>query len=174
MTSHYLINLLGATGLAVKDALDRTASSVTGLQGEAPAALLTIGTRPGRPIEDLRRALDLSHSGTVRLVARLQRRDWVKRVAAKDGREVRLHLTGAGEVVVHRLLAARRAALEVMLAAVPEEDRPYLKRGLSRLLGKLASTREQAWHVCRLCEHGVCRGESCPVGSAVGDRDAPP
>lgn len=160
--------------MAVKDELDRTASSVTGLQGEAAAALLSVGTRPGRPIEDLRRALGLSHSGTVRLVDRLQGRDWMERGASPEGREVRLHLTRGGEAMFRRLLGARREALKAMLTPVPEADRPTLERALSMLLAGLPSTRADAWHICRLCDHGACRGAACPVGSAVepGDRSS--
>ncbi|MFW6201244.1 MAG: MarR family transcriptional regulator [Gemmatimonadota bacterium] len=168
MSAERLVNLLGAAAVAVGDRLDEAVTRIAGLKGEAPAALLTVGTRPGRPIEQLRRALGLSHSGTVRLVDRLERRGWVRRRSRRGGREVHLELTAEGGTVFAELLEARRAALEDLLAPVPEQERVCLERALASVLGGLPADRDDARRICRLCEHAVCRGSACPVGSAVG------
>lgn len=162
-----LPNLLGALSLAVGDILSRTGERVTGLTGEAPAAVLTIGSRPGRSIEHLRRTVGLSHSGAVRLVDRLEERGWVRRVSPDAGREVHLELTRAGRGVFRHLLDARRAAMEELLRPVPEDVRAALEGSLAAVLETVPSRREDAWRICRLCEHDVCRGAGCPVGSAV-------
>lgn len=174
MTRRLLANLLGAVGVAVKDRIDESLSEATGLSGEAPAAVLTVGTRPGRPIKDLCRSLDLSHSGTVRLVDRLEGRGWVARERSADGREVRLRLTETGEEMFEKLLAARRAALEKLLEPVSANDRGSLRRALAELLAGLVSDRDDAWHICRLCEHRACRGVDCPVGSAADAAEPAP
>lgn len=163
------MNLLGAAAVAISDLVDEAHFRVTGLRGEASAALLTIGTRPGRSIEHLRQTVGLSHSGTVRIVDRLEARAWVKREDVTDGREVKLSLTTAGEVVFHDLLAARRKVLDAALGTVGSADGESLERSLASLLQALPATREDAWRICRLCEHGVCRKTACPVGSAVDE-----
>lgn len=167
MTPRRLANLLGAAAGAVQERIDDALREASGLSGEAPAAVLTVGTRPGRPIKDLSRSLGLSHSGTVRLVDRLEGRGWVVRERSADGREVHLRLTDAGEEMFEKLSAARRAVLERLVEPVPADDRGALGRALEALLTGLVSDRDDAWHICRLCEHRVCRGADCPVGSAA-------
>lgn len=171
MTDARLPNLLGAAAVGLRDLLDRLAVEVTGLQGEGAAALVTVGSRPGRPVEHLRRSVGLSHSGGVRLVDRLEERGWIERVAPNGGREVHLFLTPTGEGIFRRLLDARRTALERVLTPLPDEDRAALERGLESLLAALPSGRTEAWRICRLCDHGVCRGPVCPVGSSVDARE---
>lgn len=171
MTDRSLPNLLGAAALAVTDRVDARMRETSGLGGQAPAALLTVGSRPGRPIKHLSRSLGLSHSGTVRLVDRLEDRGWVARGESADGRAVTLELTDTGEETFEELLAARRAVLEELLGPVQADAKESLERALAALLTSLPSTREDAWRICRLCEHRACRGEECPVGSAVDDRE---
>lgn len=173
MTNPSLANLLGAAAVAVRDRIDESLKQAAGLQGKSPAAVLTIGTRPGRPIKHLSRSLDLSHSGTVRLVDRLETRGWVIRRASPDRREVHLELAEGGEHLFEELLAARRAALRELLDPVPAPEREPLERALAALLAGLPSSREEAWQICRLCEHRACRGGNCPVGSAVDERERP-
>lgn len=164
MSEARLANLLGATAVALADRLQEASARVLDLGGEAPAAILTVGTRPGEPIESLRRSLGLSHSGTVRLVDRLEGRGWVQRRPVPGGRAVRLDLTRKGRSTFDALLDARRACLLEILEPVPARDRAALGRALSVLLAALPGSRDEARRICRLCEHAVCRGEECPVG----------
>jgi DNA-binding MarR family transcriptional regulator len=162
-----LANLLGASAVAISDRLAEAGRKTVGAGGATAAALLTIGSRPGGAINDLCRALDLSHSGAVRLVDRLEERGLVSRAPRKDAREVGLRLTASGKGAFERLLAERRAMLQRLLAPLDSNDLAVVERALSRLLGGLPKNRTEAWQICRLCEHSVCRGASCPVGSAV-------
>lgn len=162
-----LLNLMGVFSLAVAAALRQVGESVTGLSGEAPAGLLTIGFRPGRPVEHLRRTLGLSPSGTVRLVDRLEGRGWVRRTTGEDGREVHLELTSPGDRVFRHLLEERKAALDALVEPVSHDARAALEEALALVVGALSSSRQDAWHLCRLCRHDVCEGERCPVGSSV-------
>ena len=172
MTTAHLANLLGATAVAIGDRLAEAGRQFVGAGGASAAALLTIGSRPGRTIDDLRRALDLSHSGAVRLVDRLEERGLVSRAHREDAREVGLRLTVSGESVFEGLLAERRAMLKRLLAPLDSRDRAAMGRALFTLLQSLPGNRTEARQICRLCEHSVCRGASCPVGSAVDALEA--
>lgn len=167
-----LANLLGATAVGIGDRLDETGVRVTEMKGEGPAALLTVGTRPGRSIEHLRQTLGLSHSGTVRLVDRLEERGWIERRASGSGREVELRLTGAGRRLRRELLDARRRVLEHALGGLTAAESDRLRAALRTVLATLPDDRVDAWRICRSCEHEVCEGEACPVGSAVDRREA--
>lgn len=166
MSAERLPNLLGAAAVALADRVGEVSVEVAGIAGEAPAALVTVGTRPGRSIEHLRRSLGLSHSGTVRLVDRLEDRGWVRR-RRSGTRTVRLELTSRGKRVFLKLLDARRAVLESALEPLAPGDRTSLEGLLETLLAGLPESRDDARRICRLCEHALCRGRDCPVGAAV-------
>lgn len=170
----HVANLLGALSLGLKDAIDRTLNEITGLGGEAPAGLITVGSRPGRSIQHLRETLGLSHSGTVRLVDRLEERGWLRRAGTAGGREVQLALTPSGKEVFREMLAARQAILEQALEPLPPVARSALADVLVRMLEAMPGSRQEAWHVCRLCDHGACRGPGCPVGSGAARREGLP
>lgn len=163
-----LANVLGAAAVGIGDLLAEVTGAVTERGGATAAAVLTVGTRPGRPIDELRRVLGLTHSGTVRLVDRLEARGWIRR-APTEGREVHLELTARGREIQGELLAARRRVLQELLDPLDGEERRALASALDRILRRLPSDRDVAQRICRLCEHAVCRGASCPVGSAVVD-----
>lgn len=167
MTPEHLANLLGAAALAVDDRLRGTLADALGLEGEAAAAIVTVGTRPGRPIKHLSESLSLTHSGTVRMVDRLEKRGWVERRPEAGGRTVRLWLTPRGEQVFEDALEARRALLRRLLEPLSERQRAGLHDALSELLGEVATRRSEAWTACRLCDHRVCRGDDCPVGASI-------
>lgn len=171
----HVANLLGALSLGLKDAIDRTLNEVTGLGGEAPAGLITVGSRPGRSIQHLRETLGLSHSGTVRLVDRLEERGWLRRRAGTaGGREVQLELTPSGKDLFREMLAARQAVLEQALEPLPPDARRALADILFRMLEAMPGSRQEAWNMCRLCDHGACRGPACPVGSWAERREGLP
>lgn len=143
----------------------------TGLDEAALAALLAVDARPGCTVGDIAKTTGLSHSGAVRSVDRLTRGRLVTRVArAEDRRTVELRCTSTGAAVADRALATRRQALTALVdVALPADpDRRSLQRLVEALLRSLPKTdRADAWRICRLCEHAVCRGDSCPVGRSV-------
>ena len=68
----HLANVLGALATAIDDAVTAAIEDATGLTGAAPAALIALhDLLAGRSVDDLRHAVDLTHSGAVRLVDRL-------------------------------------------------------------------------------------------------------
>jgi DNA-binding MarR family transcriptional regulator len=160
-------NLLGALALAFGDELRFATENAAAHGASAPAALVVIGTYPGLTIDALRPALSLSHSGTVRLIDRLEEDGLVLRGAGADGRSVSLQLTAAGRQAMRALLAERRAVIEGPLAALTARERKQLELLTEKLLAAMTRTREQADRYCRLCDEGSCPAPRCPVECAV-------
>jgi MarR family transcriptional repressor of emrRAB len=160
-------NLLGALVLALGDDLRAATEAGAEHGASAPAAVVLIGSYPGRTIDALRTGLSLSHSGTVRLVDRLAAGGLVRRAAGADGRSVSLHLTAAGRASMRALLAERRRALEGALAALSESERRQLERLSEKLLGAMTRSETRADQICRLCDDSVCPAASCPVECAI-------
>jgi DNA-binding MarR family transcriptional regulator len=135
-------------------------------RGESvPAAILTVGTRPGQTIEALRRTLGLSHSATVRLVGGLIKDGWIRKKPGPDRRSASLLLTAEGRRLHGRLLDRRRAILEQLLKKLSPAGYRGLQKALEVLLEGTARDRREAQRTCRFCDHRVC--DPCPVGSTV-------
>jgi DNA-binding MarR family transcriptional regulator len=160
-------NLLGALATGIQDAVRDVLLGESGVDGTAVAALLAVRERPGQPIAQLATALSLTHSGAVRSVNRLTRRGLVARGRGQDGRSHGLVLTLAGRAMTDQVLAARRWLLLGLLEDLPPDERACFTRTAERLLAQLPVSRADAWRICRTCEHDVCQGPACPVGSAV-------
>ncbi len=170
----YANNLLGALSLGLTDRVTTALDTTLGIGGNAAPALLSVGTRPGESIDQLSRVLRLTHSATVRLVDRLEQRDWVQRDrggggggGGGDGRTAALTLTTTGRSAFRRLLKARNAALNQVTGILGDRENETLRKLLAKMLASLPGDRAEARHICRTCEHGVCVGARCPVGSAV-------
>ncbi len=164
----YANNLLGALSLALTDRVAAALEATLGAGGNAGAALLSIGTRPGESIDQLSRVLGLTHSATVRMVDRLEQRGWVQRDrGGHDGRTATLTLTATGRSAFRRLLKARKTALNQVTGVLGDRENETLRKLLTKMLASLPDNGAEARHLCRMCEHGVCVGARCPVGSAV-------
>ncbi len=168
MNRRYANNLLGALALAVTDRVEDSLEHELGAGGNVSPALMSIGTRPSESIDQLARVLGLSHSAAVRLVHRLDDRGWVRRRrGGEDGRAVLLGLTRSGTSAFWRLLNARDETIEGVIDGLTRQERDTLCDLLTKMLGAIPGSQEEARHVCRLCEHSICAGARCPVGSAV-------
>ncbi len=164
----YANNLLGALSLALTDRVAAALEATLGVGGNAGAALLSIGTRPGESIDQLSRVLGLTHSATVRMVDRLEQSGWVRRDrGVRDGRTAALTLTATGRSAFRRLLKARNTALNQVIGVLGDREKKTLRKLLTKMLASLPDDRAEARHICRMCEHGMCVGVRCPVGSAV-------
>jgi len=152
-------NLLGAIAVALADELQAAAAAVAGHGASGPAALVLLGDLAGgATIEELRRALGLTHSGTVRLVDRLVAGGLVERRVGGDARSVSLHLSPSGRRTARRVLAARETALERALIALEPRQRVQLDGLLATLRRELEAPRRR---VCRLCDTAACG--RCPA-----------
>ena len=166
MSEDRTANLLGALALALTDAMTAGVQKLAPEPGAAAAAIVLLRHDPGMPIERLRRALGLSHPGTVRLVDRLEQAGALeRRESPHDGRAVALHLTPEGEQIVPALLATRRQALGDALAILTQDERATLGDLLEKTLRGLVRDVDHAYAVCRLCDDASC--EPCPVEAAL-------
>jgi DNA-binding MarR family transcriptional regulator len=163
-----LQNLLGALSVAVHDGMDEAFDEACAVGDSAPAALILIHENPDTRIEGLARYLGLSHSGTVRLVDRLEQQGWVAREACTDKRAVVLVLTAAGEHVAARLQNGRHGSLARALSGIDAFDRQILERLVSKMLVNLVSDKAAADHTCRYCDGAACAREGCPLDCVTG------
>jgi DNA-binding MarR family transcriptional regulator len=163
-------NLLGAVALAV---VDRTTEAVAGAAGQslsAAAALSALQHIVEAPsIERLSQVLGLTHSGTVRLVDRLEREGYVRRERGADGRSTAVSLTPLGAEAAARVTSARAGVLETALAPLSPEERGTLGDLVGRILvGMMRAPGATRW-TCRLCDTGACGRYTggCPIGRAA-------
>jgi DNA-binding MarR family transcriptional regulator len=161
--------LLGALALAVSDRVrEATEAMGDGLTGPEPAALVTLAHYPGQSVGSLARTLGLTHSGAVRLADRLVAAGLARRVSARPGRTLALHLTEPGRLAASRVLARRQAAVLQLVRVLEPDQAAGLEQLASRLLAALASDRASARRLCRLCDEPLCeRDAQCPVDEAA-------
>jgi MarR family transcriptional regulator, negative regulator of the multidrug operon emrRAB len=163
MDEAQIANLLGALSLELSDAQELAAQDAASLGTSACAALVSLGPYPGTTVGELAKVLSLSHSVTVRLVDGLVEAGLVARKSGEDRRFVKLRLTSQGASLRHKILAARASVLSGALALLNRNERAQLGQILARLLTGLTQSREQADHICRLCDEDVCPDRRCPV-----------
>ena len=164
-------NLLGALSLVAADRV----RDATGAEPTWGAALVTLQTMTdGGSIDELRRVLGLSHSGGVRVVKALSRAELVElRRDPDDGRAVQVWLTKDGRAAATRIRAARLEALDTLLDGLDPARRAQLDELLARALSAATVGRDDARHICRICDPGVCgHPERCPVTRAADDAEA--
>ena len=160
-------NLLGAATLALYDELHQAVERIPGRSGESPAAIVALGHQPGLSNDGLSRLLGLTHTGTVRLVDRLVDDGLVERkTAPSDKRGVALHLTADGELVRRKILEARRAVMEPLVAALGADEQETLAALLGKLLQSISRNDLHKLRICRLCDGGSC--DNCPIHVPVG------
>jgi len=159
-------NLLGALGIVLADAL-----ADAGGDSEAAALVAIGGPSAGASIEALSAVVGLSHSGTVRLVDRLEAAGQVRRVAGRDGRSTAVRLTAAGRRAAGRVTSGRAAELHVALQVLTSHEQEQLADLAGRVLAGLrrdgAEKPVERW-TCRLCDTTACgrlQGR-CPVAGA--------
>jgi DNA-binding MarR family transcriptional regulator len=159
-------NLLGALSLVAGDRV-REATSAEPTWSAALVSLHTMAD--GGSIDELRRVLGLSHSGGVRVVKALGRAGLVDlRRDPGDGRAVQVWLTDDGRAEASRIRATRLEALDELLEPLDPADRAELDALLARALGAATGGVEDARHICRLCDPGVCGHPArCPVTCAA-------
>lgn len=161
-----LTNRVAALSLALADAQERAARAVSGLGASACAAIVTLGPYPGTTIGEVARIAGLTHSVAVRMVEQLVAAGLVARASGADRRTVTLSLTPAGERMRERILAARAEAVRAALDPLPPPALAGLAEVLDPMLCAITRGREQADHLCRLCDEAAC-GEDCPVEEAA-------
>jgi DNA-binding MarR family transcriptional regulator len=161
------VNLLGAFVDAVYRRIEIRINADQGMGGGAPAAIVMIGTNPARSLDFLARALELSHSGTVRLVDKLARERLVERRACADKRAVALVLTDRGTRRMRSILRARRECLETIFKTLGVQEQAQLTRSVELMLASITTSDQVAECICRLCDEASCPQRNCPVTQAL-------
>ena len=168
METTNLANIVGALALALTDSIAQSVEGMVDDAGPATEALCLVRHAPGIPIEQLRRALGMSHPGAVRLVERLEKQGLILRERCSvDRRAVELKLTEEGEVLVNKIHQTRLLALEEAIASLSSKDRLHLCRISNQILFSLTKTKDSALSICRLCDETNCL--NCPVGKRYSE-----
>jgi DNA-binding MarR family transcriptional regulator len=160
-----LENVLGSFALAVSGAIQEAVDEAAGHTAAGPAALTALRIHRGCSVDHLAGVLGLTHSGTVRLVDRLEDDGLVKRGPGRDARAVSLELTARGARRAARISAARATAIEQFLGNLDDVER----RAFLTLLEKAVAAGIDDWddvgHRCRLCDLEACHagGVACPL-----------
>lgn len=169
-------NVVGALALVLTD---RMADAVEGAAAQAESGATALSALvhvlpPDPSIDLLRQVLGLTHSGTVRLVDRLEAAGQVRRVAGGDGRSTAVRLTAAGRRAASRVTIGRAAELHVALQVLTSHEQEQLADLAGRVLAGLrrdgagaAQGSVERW-TCRLCDTAACgrlQGR-CPVAGA--------
>jgi MarR family transcriptional repressor of emrRAB len=172
-------NVLGAFALALCDELEAATAQAAGHTGAGPAALVALSDLlAGRSVDDLRRAVGLTHSGGVRVVDRLVGDGLAERRPGLDRRSVALALTPGGRRLAGEVRDARQASLQRVLDALDQREQAVLADILDKLVAGVVDRRLEArragagppggW-LCRLCDPVACgRAEgNCPAANAA-------
>ncbi len=167
MSDERTANLLGALSLTLTDRLTEETQMRAERGAAAPAALISVGAAPGDSIDALSRTIGLTHSATVRLIDRLARDGLVERRSGADARSVSLYLTPHGAARRRGILQGRREVLTDALSPLSPQEQVLLTRLMETLLGALTQDRQDADHICRLCDEDACPQDRCPVECAV-------
>lgn len=152
---------LGALGVLISDLGDRVADD---LSSSAAALLLTLRFRSALTATALADIAGIAQPTAVRVLDGLVSRGLVVR-QERVGRTAPLRLTVQGRKRADRLLSERAHALGHLLAALSGEEQTRLERLIDKLLAAATTSRAFARTTCRLCDHSICDGPRCPVGS---------
>jgi DNA-binding MarR family transcriptional regulator len=126
----------------------------------------------GGTIEELSRALGLSHSATVRLVDKLERSGMLERRPGRDARSLALVATDQGAQIASGIQRARIEAVSELLTPLNAQERDELARLHEKLLAGVVAAGEPRGRICRLCDAAACGHEQgrCPVTEAPEPR----
>jgi DNA-binding MarR family transcriptional regulator len=159
-------NLLGATALAVCDALLAGATGSAGTSASGAAALVVLDASAGLSVTELGRRVGLSQSAAVRMVDSLEADGLIERRPGL-GRWMTVWPTASGRRAARQLLAARAAPLTEMVSCLDDDEQVSLAGLLSKLLTQIYGEVGNAQQICRLCDRAACTARStCPVGEA--------
>ena len=159
-------NLLGALALAVSDRMAEEMADRSGHSDTAAAALSALDEFLGQPsIELLARVVGLSHSGTVRLVDRLERDGLVRRRSGLDRRATNVSLTAAGRRAARRIQKSRLEALDAILDPLSNSERATFTVLAGRILVGMMREPDATRWICRLCDLSACGRPDghCPI-----------
>jgi DNA-binding MarR family transcriptional regulator len=155
-------NKLAALGLLVHDTM---AAALGAFSPSAAALLLTLHNHGSMTATAIAPILGVAQPTAVRVAGGLIRQGLV--VASRDGRTAPLDLTRAGRRQAEALQRARLGAIEPLLVGLSPRKRARLGRLVDRVLAGATRSEAFARTTCRLCDHRLCDGPRCPIGTEV-------
>jgi DNA-binding MarR family transcriptional regulator len=156
-------NKLGVLGVLLSDTM---AAALGGLSPSAAALLLTLRYQGEVTATRLATIAGIAQPTAVRVTGGLIRRKLVER-RDRAGRTTPLRLTRDGVRRAEALQRARLNAMNRVLASLTARERAAFEAALDKMLAGATRSPAFARTVCRLCDHDLCRGPLCPIGSRV-------
>lgn len=160
-----LANKLGAFTVLLADSLERACGE---LSSSAAALLLTLYYNRNTTATTLAKVACITQPTAARVLDGLVRRGLIER-ENRTGRTTLLRVTRTGEKKARALEAARLQAMNEVLSGLRERERTSLRQVLDTILASATTSRAQARTICRLCNHGLCHGRLCPVGTRASE-----
>ena len=161
----YLANQLGALALILTDRVEK---AMDGRSSTAAAILASLRHQGPMTGTGLARVVGVAQPTCVRVVDGLAAEGLVER-GPKSGRDVMLQLTPRGAAEAERLGKARLAAIYPLLDDMTLGEGVTLGMMAAQLMAAATDSPQSGKRHCRLCDHGICNGEACPVGARVGE-----
>ena len=159
-------NVVGALALVLTDRMTDAVEGAADQAATGAVALSALHHFLREPTIDLlRQVLGLTHSGTVRLVDRLEGGGLVRRGPGQDGRTTTVRLTAAGRRAAARVTGSRGGLLHDALETLTPAEQEQLADLSGRVLVGLRRGSGGTRWTCRLCDTGAC-GRAlgrCPV-----------
>lgn len=153
-------NKLAAMWSALDQAIE---AALDGYSPSSAAILLWLTYWPPMSVSELGKVLRLSQPACSRAIDRLVDAGLVRK-SDSGSRETWVEILPAGRAEARRLQARRLSAFGGMLGALTKSEQAEFTNLLDKLLAGVITSRADARHICRFCDHGVCDGPLCPVG----------
>lgn len=163
------LNTLSALVLLIHDLLESGLKDELELGSSAVAGVIAVGNNPDIQVGQLARRLGLSHSGTVRLVQRLEEEGLLVKWRGGDARTVTLHLTEAGEAAKERLFETLEEIVATILEPLEDREPQEFLTLARKVLSRFEAPAEVFEAACRFCDAHHCT--RCPTGIGRGQDD---
>jgi DNA-binding MarR family transcriptional regulator len=158
--------------LAANSAADGAAPAAgAALSASARALLLTVEHWQPITVSEAAEVLGISQPTATRLADGLERAGLLHR-GAKVERAVPLLLTAAGRNRAEEITNAMQARMGALLDVLEEKERRAFTRAVAKILAAATHSRAEARTTCRNCDHAICTGVDCPVGSRATEIEA--
>ena len=164
----YVKNLLGAFATTVSDAIEQKIDAFGARNISHEIALITVYNHPDESIDVLRRVLNLSPSGAVKLVNVLEKEGLMIRCKDKiDARITGLQITEKGKKRVVKILSARDSILSNVVRSLTKDQIKVLLPIIELMMRSMTTDQSSARRICKMCNEDVCRNRGCPVENSI-------
>jgi DNA-binding MarR family transcriptional regulator len=130
----------------------------------AASLLLTLNYKGPMTATALAAVGGIAQPTAARVTDRMVRLGLIKR-QDHTGRTAPLCLTKAGRRRAGALQGARLGAMSRLIGLLNETEQGHFERAVDKMLQHATFSREFARTTCRLCDHSVCDGRLCPIGT---------